>query len=97
MDTTRACMGVHRDFQGQGIGARLVEEGLEQCRLLGYKAVFTTGDPGYYGRFGFVPAKAKGLHTIFSSDHDMVVELEPGVLDGVDGLVQFSAPFDVFR
>jgi putative acetyltransferase len=45
-------------FQKQGIGSRLVRSGLD--RLAGWRAVqvLVLGDPGYYGRFGFVPGCA---------------------------------------
>jgi putative acetyltransferase len=37
----------------KGVGAKLVEAGLEKARALGYGAVFLVGDPAYYRRFGF--------------------------------------------
>jgi putative acetyltransferase len=41
--------------QKQGVGSRLVRSGLD--RLSDWRAVqvLVLGDPGYYGRFGFVP------------------------------------------
>lgn len=39
--------------QGIGVGTALIEHGLNQLRSNGVKAVFTYGDPAYYGRFGF--------------------------------------------
>ncbi len=43
------------DLQKQGIGSRLVREGLK--RLVDWQAdkVLVLGDPNYYGRFGFQP------------------------------------------
>ncbi len=37
------------------------------------------------------------LQTIFLSDYDMVLELEAGILDNVSGLVDYPAPWNVFR
>ncbi len=39
--------------QGEGIGGRLVEDGLQRLKALGAAGCVLLGDPGYYGRFGF--------------------------------------------
>lgn len=39
--------------QGQGIGAALVQQGLDQLRAQGAAGCVVLGDPAYYGRFGF--------------------------------------------
>jgi putative acetyltransferase len=39
--------------QGAGIGAALIEQGLEQLRSMGAAGCVVLGEPGYYGRFGF--------------------------------------------
>lgn len=39
--------------QRRGIGARLVQAGLERLRTLGAQGCALVGDPAYYGRFGF--------------------------------------------
>lgn len=36
------------------------------------------------------------LRTIFKTPHDMVLELEPGVLDGVSGMVEYPPPWHAF-
>lgn len=48
-----APLAVHPKFQKQGIGARLVEAGMQRLSELGVGIVFVYGDPSYYGRFGF--------------------------------------------
>ena len=48
-------MAVLPDWQNQGIGSRLVEEGLKQCKRSGYEVVVVLGHPNYYPRFGFSP------------------------------------------
>ena len=40
--------------QGEGIGGRLVEEGLQRLKALGAAGCVLLGDPAYYSRFGFV-------------------------------------------
>ena len=54
-------IGVLPELQGQGIGTRLVTEGLGRCQLQGYDGVVLLGDPSYYSRFGFVPARDYNL------------------------------------
>lgn len=39
--------------QRQGIGNRLIREGLARLRDAGSKGCVVLGEPGYYGRFGF--------------------------------------------
>jgi putative acetyltransferase len=48
-------------MQGKGIAAALIGRGLELLDSLGAPAVFLEGDPGYYRRLGFVPAKTLGF------------------------------------
>lgn len=47
--------------QGRGIGSKLVRAGLDRLRRDGVALVFVLGDPGYYARFGFTPARRRGL------------------------------------
>lgn len=46
-------VSVRPDRQGEGIGGKLIREGLAQLRKAGAKGCVLLGDPGYYGRFGF--------------------------------------------
>ena len=77
--------------QKQGIGSRLVEEGLRRCGELGHSIVIVVGWPSFYPRFGFTRARAKGLEAPFPVPDEafMVRELIPGALAGVNGMVCF--------
>ena len=86
-------VGVRRPWQRQGIGSQLIRNGLEQCKKHGYQAVFTTGSLEYYPRFGFAPISTTRLFTIFRTEHDMVLELKPGLLERVSGLVEYPKPW----
>lgn len=44
------------EHQGKGIGAALIQAGLDYLRPLGVPWCVVLGDPDYYARFGFVPA-----------------------------------------
>ena len=42
------------EFQRQGVGKALIEEGLSQLKALHARGCCLVGHPGYYGRFGFI-------------------------------------------
>lgn len=90
-----APMSVLPEFQSRGVGSQLVRRGLEECRKLGYAAVVVVGHAAYYPRFGFVPARAKGLECEYAVPDDvfMVAELEEGALRGRSGLVKYRPEF----
>jgi len=52
--------------QGEGIGVALVRGGLDEARRRGLAAVILLGDPNYYGRLGFEPARPLGLRNPFA-------------------------------
>ena len=92
-----APLGVYRQYQKQGIGSKLAQKGVKECANQDYKAVFVQGSLQYYPRFGFIPIDRTHLHTIFKSDHDMVLEIVHGVLDKVAGLVDYPKPWQAFK
>ncbi len=90
-----APMAVHPDYQRQGIGSRLVQEGLHACRRFGHAIVVVVGHPDYYPRFGFRPARAMGLEAPFPVPDEAfsAMALAAGALDGVSGMVEYPPPF----
>ena len=81
--------------QRAGIGAALVVSGLDQCRQLGASAVVVVGDPGFYAKFGFLPAERFGIGCEFDAPKEafMALELWPGGLQGASGIVQYHSAF----
>jgi putative acetyltransferase len=90
-----APLAVVPDLQRQGIGEQLVRHGLERCRNRGHGVVVVLGDPAYYTRFGFSPAGARHIKSPFPAPEKafMVLELVPGALSGIAGMVKYPAPF----
>jgi len=90
-----APMAVDPERQRKGIGSLLVHEGLTRCRAAGFDGVVVLGHAGYYPRFGFVPAQQFGLRCEYDVPADvfMALELAPGALRGLAGLVRYHAAF----
>ena len=90
-----APMAVLPEHQNRGVGSALVRDGLETCRRLGHGSVIVLGHPAYYPRFGFVPARPRGIAAPFPAPDEafMLIELVPGALNGVQGTVQYPPAF----
>lgn len=86
-------VAVAPDHQGVGVGARIIEFGLELARERGWRAVFVLGDPQYYGRFGFRPDLARGADVPWAGPAFQGLELVPGALAGWQGILVYPAPF----
>ena len=90
-----APLAVVPERQRQGIGSRLLLEGLDRCRDTGVAAVVLIGHATYYPRFGFVPGSRCGIRCEFDVPDDvfMVHELQEGALRGVTGMVRYHPAF----
>ena len=90
-----APMAVLPAYQRKGIGSQMVRAGLKECRRLGHEIVVVLGHPDYYTRFGFVPAKPKGIYCEFEVPEEawMVLELREDALAGRSGIVKFQPEF----
>jgi len=92
---TLAPMSVLPTYQRQGIGSQLVYAGLKECRKIGHDIIVVLCHPTYYPRFGFIPAKQKGITCEFEAPEEvfMILELREGALAGRGGLVKFQPEF----
>jgi len=83
-------LAVEPALQGRGIGKALVRHALTQAKRQGQKLCVVVGEPEYYAPFGFRNAPAAGL--ILPGPVDprrfQVLELVPGALDGVKGMIR---------
>jgi putative acetyltransferase len=91
-----APLAVVPERQRQGIGTRLVEDGLARLRDGGHGAVVVIGHAAYYPRFGFQRARPWGLEVEFEVPDEafMALELVPGALAGCAGTVRYRPEFD---
>jgi putative acetyltransferase len=93
-----APLAVSAGSQGRGVGAALVEAGLEVCRAAGVGLVVVLGDPAYYRRFGFEPAAKVGLKSTYDAPAEsfMAIALRPFAVASGSTTVLFRPEFDVF-
>ena len=56
-----APLAVRTEYQKEGIGSQLIQQGLEHLSSKGIDTVLVYGDPNYYGRFVFSENLAKGF------------------------------------
>ncbi len=89
-------MAILPSYQKKGVGSQLVRAGLQECKRLGHEIVVALGHPDYYPRFGFIPAKPRGIECEFEVPDEpwMILELHEGALAGRSGVVKYQPEFD---
>lgn len=92
-----APVAVRADCRGRGIAAQLIRDGLELCRACSVGLVVVLGDPAYYARFGFEPARRYALRDEYEGGAAFqAIELERGAAPAEGGLVQYAPEFARF-
>lgn len=88
-------MAVLPEFQRQGIGVTLVEEGNRRLREAGVPFIVVVGHPEYYPRFGFVPANRHGIRCEWEVPDNvfMVLVYDHEGLSHVSGLARYRPEF----
>ena len=94
-----APLAVRPEAHSQGIGGKLITEGLQHLAATGTDLAFVLGHPGYYPRHGFRTAGVLGFeapYPIPAKDADawMVQELRPGLIGKIRGQVACAAALD---
>jgi predicted N-acetyltransferase YhbS len=89
-----APLAVLPEYQKQGIGSALLEEGHRIARELGYGYSVLVGHERYYPRFGYVPAESLGIAPIpgIPSINFMAAKLRKDA-EPVGGSVRFAKEF----
>lgn len=91
-----APMAVLPEWQRQGVGTKLINEGLKVCERSGYDAVVVLGFPEYYPRFGFTASVKYGITSEYDVPPEvfMVKELRKGALQSITGTVRYHQAFN---
>lgn len=82
-------IAVRPDLAGKGFGKGLMRHGIARARAAGWAAILLVGDEPYYGPLGFSRAAARNLELPGPVDEArfLALELVPGALAGVEGMV----------
>ncbi len=90
-----APLAVRKVHQRRRIGLALGREGLRLATARGEAFAIVLGHPEYYPRFGFAPASRFGIRAPFEVRDEalMALELLPGGLNGVSGLIEWAPEF----
>ena len=87
-----APLAIVPEMQKQGIGGKLIQEGLLRLTKSGVDLVFVLGHPEYYPRYGFSPAGDLGFEATYPIPDEcagawMVQALRPDIIGSVRGKV----------
>ena len=88
-------MAVLPEFQRRGIGRRLIEAGIARLKENGCAFILVVGHAEYYPRFGFEPARSRGIECPWpvSDDVFLVLPLAETKLKAVGGLAKYRPEF----
>lgn len=90
-----APVSVLPEFQGKGIGARLIHKAHEVADSLGFSSSVLLGHEKYYPRFGYERTDKYNIRLPFPAppENCMVKSLRAGGLEGVEGMVEYAEEF----
>lgn len=90
-----APVSVLPEFQGKGIGGKLIESAHQKAKELNYKSIVLLGDPNYYRRFGYESAGKYHISLPFEGveEYSMAIELAANGLKGAAGTVRYAKEF----
>ena len=60
-----APVAIHTDYQGRGIGQKLLNFGIMSLKEKGVELVMTYGDPRFYSKIGFHPVAVESITAPF--------------------------------
>ncbi|MFI6845718.1 N-acetyltransferase [Kitasatospora sp. NBC_00085] len=90
-----APVAVAPEWQRKGVGELVVRAALDAAEVAGEKLVVVLGDPGYYGRFGFLPARQHEVAGPFEVPEAYFQALAlPAYDGGPRGLCRYPEPFE---
>ncbi|WP_293945626.1 MULTISPECIES: GNAT family N-acetyltransferase [unclassified Sphingobacterium] len=93
-----APIAVLPEFQGKGVGGRLIEEAHKIAAQLDFGSIILLGHASYYPRFGYVTMAEYGISMPFDvpDENCMLIELREKALAGLQGTVVYPEEFGIF-
>lgn len=89
-----APLAVHPDYQGNGIGGTLVEEGHRIAKDLGYHFSVVLGSATYYPKFGYEVAKQYGIEAPFEvNEANYMIKKLNDTNEKIEGVVKYAEAF----
>jgi len=90
-----AQIAVAPEYQGLSIGTMMVEKAHQKARELGYGSVISLGGKTFLSKFGYQSVTNFGIHFPFGvvESQCLVVELFPGALAKVQGMVSYPLEY----
>ena len=91
-----APLAVLPEYQKQGIGSKLIEEGHKVAKNLGYHYSIVLGSENYYPKFGYIPASNYGIKAPFDVEDKnfMAIKLNDPKLK-IEGIVEYAKEFGI--
>lgn len=89
---TLAPLATLPEYQGMGIGSKLILEAHKIAKELGYVGIVVLGHPTFYPRLGYKPASLWDIKCPFEVPDEcfMAIELVEGGLKNISGTVEYA-------
>ena len=84
-------MSVHPDYQNHGICEKLIDEGIECSKTMGFFSIVSSNSSEYCAQFGFKPASRYQIRQPITASGGsfMALELVPGALNDIPGKIEY--------
>ena len=84
------------EYQKQGIGRKLIEEGHKIAKKLGYHFSVVLGSKNYYPKMGYVPAIQFGIKPTFDVPNENFMAIKLNDFDKeIIGTVEYAKEFGI--
>ena len=91
-----APLAVLPEYQKQGIGSMLIEQGHKIAKQLGYHYSIVLGSENYYPKFGYIPAIQYGIQAPFNVADENFMAIKLNATDTeIEGVVQYAKEFGI--
>ena len=95
-ELTLAPLAILPEYQKQGIGKKLIEEGHKIAKKLGYHFSVVLGSENYYPKSGYVPAIQYGIKAPFEVPNENFMAIKLNDFDKeITGTVKYAKEFGI--